>query len=506
MDAVVLFRNVAETFPAKISYEIIFNFQLDTLDKLEVGAHGTGGEMGHVLVDPRAVDNMVRMAISQAFVHPEDFSQSELANLTGGDEQKIDAQHLLTAAKRGDRFSLRIADEADVPVCTCGNLADLCSYSSGRGALRQARRLASSFGVDAADVTDEWLHRCIAMRHPLAVCVLGQVVQPLALRILQLAADLGLDKFIITGGFVTKTAKGAFLPALQQQLRRFVRTTGFFSGWTDADLTSFVRIGYSDDNDGLIGMSNLIRHLQAQHLAIEKPIGAASLAVVSRPRPRCGALEVLAKVLYAGICSTDLQILSGERGLEPVILGHEGVCQVVHIGSHVRGLQPGDTFVLLPNNPLDDHDKIGHNREGLFQEYIKFGQEFIDRRQVLPLSTSAPTATHTLIEPLSCVLAAQELIKNRIAGKNILVVGAGALGQLFAIVNSGIAANVFLANGSRGRLDSAISHGIVKPENAFVADDIATKIHHVSQGVGVDVVVVCVSLCEGKAVAQEALN
>lgn len=484
----------------------VFNPQLDTPDKLDVGAHGTGGEMGHVLVEPRAVDNMVRMAMSQALMYPEEFSQSVLATLTGGNAHNIDAQQLATAAKQGDAFSLRIADEADVPVCPCGNLADLCSYSSGRGTLRQARRLASKFGVDAADVTDEWLRRGIASRHPLAVRVLGEVVYPLALRILQLSADLGLEKFIITGGFVTKTAKGAYLPALQQQLRRFLHTTGYFSGWTDADLTSLVRIGPSDDNDGLVGMGNLIQHLQGQYLAIEKPIGAPSLAVVSRPLARCGTLEVLAKVLYAGICSTDLQILRGERGLEPTVLGHEGVCQVVEVGSQVRGLLPGDSFVLLPNNPLDDHEKIGHNREGLFQEYIKFGQEFIDRRQVLPLSTPAPTVTHTLIEPLSCVLAAQECIKKRAAGKNILIVGAGALGQLFAVVNSDIAANVFLANRSRGRLDSAIAQGIVKPEHAFVPDDMAAQIQRVSQGEGVDVVVVCVSLGQAKTVAQEALD
>ncbi|POS74151.1 3-dehydroquinate synthase [Diaporthe helianthi] len=484
----------------------VFNRQLNTPDRLDVGAHGTGGEMGHVLVEPRAVDNMVRMAISQAMMYPDEFAQSVLTTLTGGNPHKIDARHLATAAQRGDEFSLRIADEANVPLCPCGNLADLCSYSSGRGALRQARRLASRYGVDEADVTDEWLHRGVTSRHPLAVRVLGEVVYPLALRILQLSADLGLDKFILTGGFVTKTAKDAYLPALLQQIRRFLGNTGYFRGHTDADLTSLVRVGASDDNDGLVGMGNLMQHIQGQYLAVEKPIGARSLAVVSRPLPRCGALEILAKVIFAGICSTDLQILRGERGLEPTVLGHEGVCQVVEVGAHVQGLVPGDTFVLLPNNPLDDHDKIGHNREGLFQKYIKFGQEFIDRHQVLPLSTSAPTATHTLIEPLSCVLAAQECVKSRAQGKNILIVGAGPLGQLFAIVNTDIAANVFLANRSRGRLDSAIAQGIVKPEHAFVTGDTAAQIQQVSQGEGIDIVIVCVSLGEAETVAQQALD
>src|SRR5205814_9993787 len=128
---------------------------------------------------------------------------------------------------------------------------------------------------------------------------------------------------------------------------------------------------------------------------VEKSVGGHSLALVTRSIPRCGAREILAKVVYSGICTTDLQILRSERGLEPTVLGHEGVCQVLEVGKDVKGLSLGSMVVLNPNNPLDEHDKLGHTREGLFQQFVKFGQEFLERKQVLILEGSPASATDT---------------------------------------------------------------------------------------------------------------
>ena len=95
--------------------------------------------------------------------------------------------------------------------------------------------------------------------------------------------------------------------------------------------------------------------------------------VITQSIPRCGAREIIAKAVFSGICTTDLQILRGERRLEPTVLGHKGVCQVLEMGKDVRGLSLGAMIVLNPNNPLDEHDKLGHTREGMFQQYVKFG-------------------------------------------------------------------------------------------------------------------------------------
>lgn len=488
----------------------VFNADLHALDKLDLDAAGVGGEMGHVVVEPRAVDALVQHAISQAMAHPEEFRRSNLETYVNGDVQKINARHLGMAAKEHDDFALRLLEEADIPYCACGSLADLCSYSSGRGALRRARSLATrgNYSIASEDITDNWLQQAIATGHPLALKVLYDSTYPLALRILQLAADIGLDKFIIVGGFALRTGKGAYLQTLQDHLVRLCPHSAFFNGWGEDQARRSVRLGIDDDNDGLIGMGHFVQHLRAQYRAVEKLVGEQSLVATTRRIPRCGTREVLAKVVYSGICTTDLQILRGERGLEPIVLGHEGVCQVLEVGKDVRGLSVGEMIVLNPNNPLDDHDKLGHTREGVFQEYIKFGQEFLERRQVLALGSSAVSAMDTLIEPLSCVVAAQDRIKDRIPGRNVLVVGAGFMGLLFVLMNVQMGARkVFLANRSKERLDFAVARGIVQEGNAFAIGGCASsRVDEASAGEGADIVIICVSLGQGVQAAQDAIT
>ncbi|KAK0121429.1 hypothetical protein ONS95_009723 [Cadophora gregata] len=488
----------------------VFNPDLCLLDKLDLDASGIGGEMGHVIVEPRAVDALVQYAMLQAAARPEEFRGSLVDVYVHGHIQRINSRCLALAAKEDDEFAVRILEERDIPYCACGNLADLCAYSSGRGALRRARSLASSGGYDIASnaITDDWLRQSIASGHPLALKVLSDSTYPLALRILQLAGDIGLNKFIIVGGFAMKTGKEAYLLSLQDHLVRFFHPSGFFCGWKEDDVRSLVQFGVNDDNDGLIGMGNFVEHLRSNYRAVEKVVGRPNLTLVTRKIPLCGSKEVLAKVVFAGICTTDLQILRGERGVEPIVLGHEAVCQVLEVGKGVKGLSVNEMIVMNPNNPLDDHDKLGHTREGVFQEYFKFGQESLERRQVLTLGSSAASVVDTLVEPLSCVVAAQNRIKDRIAGKNVLVIGAGMMGLLFVLMNHKMGAKtVFLANRSKERLDFAVTKAIIRREKVFVTSDcVAAQVSEVSAGQGADVVIVCVSLGQGVNAAQDAIR
>ncbi|TAQ89040.1 hypothetical protein B7494_g2630 [Chlorociboria aeruginascens] len=486
----------------------VFNPSILALDQLDLDEAGVGGEMGHVIVEPRAVDRLVQLAISQATTYPEELSRSRLNAYVYGDAQKITVRHLRMAVKERDEFSLRLLEEADVPYCPCGNLADLCSYSSGRGALSYAQRLAARgyHGIVPSDITDQWLQQAIAMGHPLALKVLYDSTYPLALRILQLAADIGLEKFIIVGGFAMRTGKHAYLEALQDHLVRFYHQSAFFGHWGEDKVRRLVQFGIDDDNDGLIGMGHFVQHLRTQYRAVEKAVGEHSLMVVTRNIPRCGVQEVLAKVVFSGICTTDQQILSGERGYEPTVLGHEGVFQVQEVGKDVKGLNVGEMIILNPNNPLDDYDKLGHTREGVFQEYIKFGQEFLERKQVLKLGQSAVRPTDTLVEPLSTVIAAQDRIKDRIPGSNVLIIGAGKMGLLFVsmMLKKG-ARNVFLANRSKERLNSVVARGIIQESKVFViGESVSSQVEEVSAGKGVDIVIICVSR-QGVRAAQDAI-
>lgn len=489
----------------------VFNPDLRTLDRLDLDVAGIGGEMGHVVVEPRAVDALVLHAITRASNDWEAFRASRLYIDALADAKNVTAKHLRTAVKERDAFALRLLEEADVPCCPCGNFADLCSYSSGRGALIQAKRLATNgeYGVTADDVTDVWLKQGIDAAHPLAMKALQDATYPLAWRILQLAADIGLNKFIIVGGFAMKTGRQAYMQSLQHHLVRLCHNSAYFADWTNDDIHRLVQFGADDDSDGLIGMGYYVQHLRSHYCAVEKAIGESSQCTVTRAIPGCGTQEVLAKVLFSGICTTDLEILRGQRGYEPNVLGHEGVCQVVEVGSAVKGLGEGAIIVINPNNPLDDHDKLGHTKEGVFQQYVKFGQESLDRNQILILDGTSASPTDTLIEPLSCVLAAQENVPQHVSGKTILVVGAGVMGLMFALMSQkNGAANVLLVNRSKEKLDFAMAKGVVNQEQAFAADN-ATIASHVKQrtaGTGVDTVFVCVGNGCGESAAQAALE
>ena len=78
-------------------------------------------------------------------------------------------------------------------------------------------------------------------------------------------------------------------------------------------------------------------------------------------------------------------------------------------------------------------------------------------------------ATDTLVEPLSYVVAAQERIKFRLAGKNVFVIGAGVMGLMVVLtcVKYGTR-RVFLTNRSQERLDFDVAKGITQRGNVVV--------------------------------------
>jgi alcohol dehydrogenase len=61
-----------------------------------------------------------------------------------------------------------------------------------------------------------------------------------------------------------------------------------------------------------------------------------------------GAGEVLIRVHAAGLCHSDLSVISGDRPRPvPMVLGHESAGEVVECGAGVTDLAPGDRVVLV---------------------------------------------------------------------------------------------------------------------------------------------------------------
>ena len=61
-----------------------------------------------------------------------------------------------------------------------------------------------------------------------------------------------------------------------------------------------------------------------------------------------GAGEVLIRVHAAGLCHSDLSVVSGDRPRPvPMVLGHESAGEVVECGAGVTDLAPGDRVILV---------------------------------------------------------------------------------------------------------------------------------------------------------------
>lgn len=69
-------------------------------------------------------------------------------------------------------------------------------------------------------------------------------------------------------------------------------------------------------------------------------------------KPRINEKQALVKTIACGMCGTDVKLIHKTfkgfpEDIYPIMLGHEGVGEVVETGADVKGLKPGDK-VLLP--------------------------------------------------------------------------------------------------------------------------------------------------------------
>ncbi|MFB7470777.1 zinc-binding dehydrogenase [Kitasatospora sp. NPDC056184] len=182
-----------------------------------------------------------------------------------------------------------------------------------------------------------------------------------------------------------------------------------------------------------------------------------------RAVPSFGAGEVLVRVAATGICGTDRAILLGEfparRG---VVLGHEAVGTVAAVGAGVGAPAPGDRVVINPTYHCDRcrpcrrgmpahcgvkaGREVGVDRDGTMAEFAVVPERFVHR---LPAAVSYRRGV--LVEPLACVLNNLAAARPRWDDR-VLVVGAGPIGALCALVLARRGARVTLAERDPGRV------------------------------------------------------
>lgn len=160
------------------------------------------------------------------------------------------------------------------------------------------------------------------------------------------------------------------------------------------------------------------------------------------PIPEIEPVEVLIKVVAAGLCGTDVAIRSntfmGRHGpvITPIIPGHEYVGEIVEIGSQVNGLKVGDRMFVAAaytcgkcrncfsgKAACRNWVHYGIDKDGAFSEYAAVRQE--------ALRVKAPDfmpVEHATILEIAAEAVSAVNMNNIPPGSNIAIFGPGPFG------------------------------------------------------------------------------
>jgi threonine dehydrogenase-like Zn-dependent dehydrogenase len=185
---------------------------------------------------------------------------------------------------------------------------------------------------------------------------------------------------------------------------------------------------------------------------------AIRIIEVPAPKPPQGR-NVLVRVREVGICGTDREIVDGHYGTPPsgkerLVLGHEGLGEVVDVGPEVRTLERGDLVAMTVRRPCADGACVacragrqdfcisGHFRERGIKEADGFLTELVveDERYLVRVPKSL-AEVGVLVEPLT-IAAKAEMELDKISRRypweptrlRSLVLGAGPIGLLGAMM------------------------------------------------------------------------
>ncbi len=222
------------------------------------------------------------------------------------------------------------------------------------------------------------------------------------------------------------------------------------------------------------------------------------LTMVQSALPELSEREILCRVEACTICGSDVSTFTGRRSEPtPCILGHEIVGRVVSIHDELhdisgRRIKSGDRIVWSVAASCDASDMCDRCQRGLPQKcrkLFKYGHQagspeqgvfsggmaeycrLVRGTQVCCLDDSSQkdSLPSELAAPASCSTAttfAAVRIAGELAGRRILILGAGALGQTAAAIASVRGASeIIVCDPDSKRRDSAIAMGATRTLN-----------------------------------------
>jgi L-iditol 2-dehydrogenase len=174
-------------------------------------------------------------------------------------------------------------------------------------------------------------------------------------------------------------------------------------------------------------------------MRVARSFAPGDVRIEEAPEPAAGPGEVVCDVLACGVCGSDVTDWYIAPRL-PAVLGHEVIGTVRALGEGVESPPVGTRVAIHHHTPCGECRRCRRGHETLcerfratrldpggFAERVRIMPDLVPELLELPDNLDALTAT--FVEPLACVLRAQDRAGLR-AGDSLLVVGAGANGLL----------------------------------------------------------------------------
>ena len=246
--------------------------------------------------------------------------------------------------------------------------------------------------------------------------------------------------------------------------------------------------------------------------------GVIEFREVPAPEPAAG--ELLLRMKRIGVCGSDIHVYHGKHALTPfpVVQGHEVSGVVEKLGTGVRGFKPGERVTFQPQvfcgqcypcthgayHICDNLKVMGFQTTGAASELFA-----VPAAKVLKLSPAITLDQGAMVEPVAVAVHALGRSAG-VAGKKVLVLGAGPIGNLVAQAAMGSgAARVLITDLSDFRLEIARKCGIPAGVNPAKADLAAEVRRHLGEDKA-DLILECVgsqaTIAQAVAVARKGTD
>lgn len=199
------------------------------------------------------------------------------------------------------------------------------------------------------------------------------------------------------------------------------------------------------------------------------------------PVPTLGDNDVLIKIMKIGVCGSDIHVYHGKHPFTsyPVTQGHEVSGEIAALGAKVDSFKAGQKVTIQPQVVCGKCYPCTHGKYNLCEELKVMGFQTtgvashffaVDASKVTPLPESMSFDEGAMIEPLAVAVHAVKQAGD-VKGLNIVVLGAGPIGNLVAQTAKGFGAkSVMITDISDYRLQKAAECGIDHCINTKTAD------------------------------------